>query len=407
MGYTYYLRSSVLGGEIVAEIAGNGQKIKGYVLETNGDVMALQSFGSYGSEYILWMNEDPLGQSVRATDSTGSFENHYSLKYNAELDPVKSNAEREDPYLNQEPYTPPDENNPEPTAYGNSTRPTRGCVFNGMPIPDCNAYIDQLSAFDLLAADARRSTERYRLRQVGTLSIRSIGGAEDDYENAIVRTNDAGTTYPLYALSRTSMFASSSLTMALEISASRVPQDPGPTPAPNPNCIANAVAGATGLARPFGNVGPTGSIGHDGIHVISPVGSTVRTLGVLAGTVLGRPHAQGDGLYAVDVLVPGVGVAIYKDLATVNVHAGQRLRAGTLIGTVGEGGDYAGLHFALLSGGRNEDKYYRGLTSRAAAGDLSAVGQIKASMFINPNGPNSPVRCPGVPVNAAGVNSHP
>jgi murein DD-endopeptidase MepM/ murein hydrolase activator NlpD len=112
-------------------------------------------------------------------------------------------------------------------------------------------------------------------------------------------------------------------------------------------------------------------------------------------------------LYAVDVLVPGVGVAIYKDLATVNVHNGQQLRAGTVIGTVGEGGDYAGLHFALLSGGRAEDKYYRGLTSRAAAGDLTAQHQITANMFINPNGPNSPVRCPGLPVNNANVKPYP
>jgi murein DD-endopeptidase MepM/ murein hydrolase activator NlpD len=169
----------------------------------------------------------------------------------------------------------------------------------------------------------------------------------------------------------------------------------------------NAVSGATGLARPFGNVGADGSIGHDGIHVVAPPGSTVTTLGVLAGTVLGRPHAQGDGLFAVDVLVPGVGIAIYKDLGTVNVHNGQRLSAGTVIGTIGQGGDYAGLHFALLSGGKAADQYYRSLTSRAAAGDLNAQHQIKASMFINPNGPNSPVRCPGVPVNNAGVKPYP
>jgi RHS repeat-associated protein len=175
---------------------------------------------------------------------------------------------------------------------------------------------------------------------------------------------------------------------------------------PNPNCILNAVRGATGLARPFGNVGPDGSIGHDGIHVVAPPGSTVTTLGVLAGTVLGV-HNQGDGLRAVDVLVPGVGVAIYKDLGTVNVRAGQRLSAGAVIGSVGAGGDYAGLHFSLLGGGRAQDRYYRSLTSRAAGGDLNAQHQIKASMFINPNGPKSPVNCPGVPVDNAGVNPHP
>jgi hypothetical protein len=61
-------------------------------------------------------------------------------------------------------------------------------------------------------------------------------------------------------------------------------------------------------------------------------------------------------LYAVDVLVPGVGVAIYKDLGSVSVQAGQRLSAGRVIGTVGGGGDSPGSHFALLSGGKAQDK---------------------------------------------------
>ena len=181
---------------------------------------------------------------------------------------------------------------------------------------------------------------------------------------------------------------------------------------PNINWIKNAVVdkygrtASTGLARPFGNVAPNGSIGHDGVHVVAPPGSRVITLGVLVDTVLGR-HAQGDGLYAVDVLVPGVGVAIYKDLATVNVRNGQRLTAGTVIGTLGEGGDYAGLHFALLRGGRREDAYYRSLTRQVAQGNFAAGAKIQASMFINPNEPNSPVNCPGVLVNNAGVTPAP
>jgi hypothetical protein len=43
----------------------------------------------------------------------------------------------------------------------------------------------------------------------------------------------------------------------------------------------NAVAGATGLARPFGNVNTNpkspgfGTLGHDGPHVVAPPGSKV------------------------------------------------------------------------------------------------------------------------------------
>jgi murein DD-endopeptidase MepM/ murein hydrolase activator NlpD len=121
----------------------------------------------------------------------------------------------------------------------------------------------------------------------------------------------------------------------------------------------------------------------------------------LTGTVLGRPRNQGDGLFAQDVLLSGGNVAIYKDLATVSVRPGQRLRAGSVIGTVGEGGDYPGLHFTILRGGRNERNYYRSLTS------TGQNNKIKVGMFINPLGPNSPVNCPGVPVNNAGVSPHP
>lgn len=173
------------------------------------------------------------------------------------------------------------------------------------------------------------------------------------------------------------------------------PQNPAPGfdrdlgDPPNPNCILNAVAGATELARPFGNVGPTGIIGHDGVHVVAPAGSQVTTLPALTGTVLGRPRKQGDGLFSQDVLLDGGNVAIYKDLATVSVRPGQRLRTGSVIGTVGEGGDYAGLHFTLLRGSRNERNYYRSLTSTGQS------NKIKVGMFINPLGPNSPRKLSG------------
>ena len=163
----------------------------------------------------------------------------------------------------------------------------------------------------------------------------------------------------------------------------------------------NAVRGAIGLNRPFGNVGPTGIIGHDGIHVVAPSGSQVTTLSALTGTVLGIHNADEGRTHIVDVLLDRGGfVALYKDLVTVSVRLGQHLSAGATIGTIGayEGG---GLHFALLNGGRQADKYYRSLTS------TDQRNKIMVGMFTNPNGPNSPVNCPGVAVNNAGVNPHP
>lgn len=180
--------------------------------------------------------------------------------------------------------------------------------------------------------------------------------------------------------------------------------EPCTNSAPNPNCIQNAVlAKGTSLARPFGNVGPTGLIGHDGIHVVSPPGSRVTTLPALAGTVIGPIHnADGGRTHIVDVLLDSGGfVALYKDLATVSVRPGQHLSAGTIIGTTGQGEGFAGLHFSLLNGGRQADRYYRSLTS------TGQTNKIMVGMFTNPNGANSPVNCPGVPVNNAGVSPHP
>ena len=59
-----------------------------------------------------------------------------------------------------------------------------------------------------------------------------------------------------------------------------------------------------------------------------------------------------------------------------------------------------GLHFAILRGGLEQHDYYRKITSGASKNPL-LVG-----MFIDPNGPESPVRCPGEPVDNAYVNPY-
>lgn len=154
-------------------------------------------------------------------------------------------------------------------------------------------------------------------------------------------------------------------------------------------------------------------MGTNGVHVLGPSGSEVTTLTALTGRVIGKPHQQGTSgadskLWAVDVLLDNGNVAIYVDLVTVSVHAGQYLRAGAKVGTIGGGsGKAAGLHFTLLRGGRAEDAHFRNLTSRAAQGDYTASRDIKVEMFINPLGPESPVNCPGVAVDNGSVKPYP
>jgi YD repeat-containing protein len=73
LSYTYYLRSSVIGGEIMAEVTGNGQVIKRYVRSGGGSLLASQSMLE---NYFIWMHEDPAGQSLRVTDTNGNFNNY-------------------------------------------------------------------------------------------------------------------------------------------------------------------------------------------------------------------------------------------------------------------------------------------------------------------------------------------
>src|SRR6185436_644087 len=54
---TYYLRSSVLGGQIVAEIASNGDWARGYVY-FGGELLAVQQQAG-----VFWIHEDPLVKS--------------------------------------------------------------------------------------------------------------------------------------------------------------------------------------------------------------------------------------------------------------------------------------------------------------------------------------------------------
>jgi RHS repeat-associated protein len=62
---TFYLRSSVLGGQVLAEIDGNNVWQRGYVY-AGGNLMAVQQSG------VFWMHEDPVTKSKRTTDANGN-----------------------------------------------------------------------------------------------------------------------------------------------------------------------------------------------------------------------------------------------------------------------------------------------------------------------------------------------
>lgn len=65
---TYYLRSSVLGGQVIAELSNTGAWTRGYVY-LGGQMVALQG-GSGGA--VSWVHQDPVTKSQRITDSSGN-----------------------------------------------------------------------------------------------------------------------------------------------------------------------------------------------------------------------------------------------------------------------------------------------------------------------------------------------
>jgi RHS repeat-associated protein len=81
---TYYLRSSVLGGRVVAELDGNGNWTRGYVYQGD-ELLATQSGGQ-----VNWTHTDPVTKSQRVTDINGSVITNGVV----ELDPWGANTSR-------------------------------------------------------------------------------------------------------------------------------------------------------------------------------------------------------------------------------------------------------------------------------------------------------------------------
>ncbi|MBD0372900.1 MAG: S8 family serine peptidase [Pyrinomonadaceae bacterium] len=70
---TYYLRSSLLGGQVIAEITGAGVWQRGYVY-LGSQLLAIQYAGG-----VHWVHQDPIAKSQRITDSSGALESWIEL----------------------------------------------------------------------------------------------------------------------------------------------------------------------------------------------------------------------------------------------------------------------------------------------------------------------------------------
>ena len=63
---TYYLRSEVLGGQIVAELNGSGAATRGFIY-LGGQLLAVQQ-----NNQVSWVHQDPVTKSKRVTDGSGN-----------------------------------------------------------------------------------------------------------------------------------------------------------------------------------------------------------------------------------------------------------------------------------------------------------------------------------------------
>ncbi|HEV2765302.1 MAG TPA: RHS repeat-associated core domain-containing protein, partial [Pyrinomonadaceae bacterium] len=64
---TFYVRSSVLGGQVVAELNAAGGWQRGYVYGGGGELLAIRA-----NDGVKWAHQDPATKSQRLTDTTGA-----------------------------------------------------------------------------------------------------------------------------------------------------------------------------------------------------------------------------------------------------------------------------------------------------------------------------------------------
>ncbi|MGH9949444.1 MAG: hypothetical protein ACRD6X_19905, partial [Pyrinomonadaceae bacterium] len=95
----YFVRSTVLGGQVVSEVLADGKKNRTYV-HAAGEVIAWQNL--YGTtESVVFRQTDASGMSIKSTSTNGvaGGGNGYEGAP-AELDPLGGNAGTESPYIN-------------------------------------------------------------------------------------------------------------------------------------------------------------------------------------------------------------------------------------------------------------------------------------------------------------------
>ena len=204
---TYYVRSTVLGGQVLTELNENGTKHRTFVY-AGGQVLATQEIlGVSTYEQVTWEHRDPSNASYRTTQVNGDLSEY------AELDPTGSDAGIHAPLI---PFQDVDEGAGSFLPYPSFGNPSRlGTSYHQDGIPVTADYFkfefDRITRGSTLALVERAARESRRV--IGTRVITEgwkathhNGGYDDDIGNGIVRVGstdeyyfDVITTLPIYS----------------------------------------------------------------------------------------------------------------------------------------------------------------------------------------------------------------
>jgi hypothetical protein len=120
---TYYLRSTVLDGQVIEELNSSGTKQKALIY---GGQKVIGYDWANGS--VSMLHEDPSGLSVRSSVPHSAFVNTFT-----ELDPWGAEVFMEDPYLEDPEFSGGrGESGPVYGAYGDISMPSTGCTLDGV-----------------------------------------------------------------------------------------------------------------------------------------------------------------------------------------------------------------------------------------------------------------------------------
>jgi len=126
---SYYLHSTVLGGQVLTELNENGSKHKTYVYAGNQVLASKEIFAYNNSQGVAWEHRDPSNASYRVSYNTGDLADY------RELDPLGADTISDPNGLQQ--LNPPDDGTgsllPYP-SFSSPTRPGTAYLLDGIPV---------------------------------------------------------------------------------------------------------------------------------------------------------------------------------------------------------------------------------------------------------------------------------